>query len=322
MQKLFKNTQEENLIVSTGKIDLNFYTRRKNKKISGATYFEDGTEVYFRRHPRFSDFPEHGHDYTEIMIVVNGTIAHKIGREKIILYAGDVLILNKFAKHSIFYTDREDIGFNFLLSDKYILSFIDRTEDKILKRFFEENFRYEGAPAYAVFRAGKCITHENLIENIAFLAVSEKYRNSLMTGTLSLLLEQLSFSSEKITFTRKTDDFTEAFPSSRAEKYRKAIERYISEEFAGGSLSGCARELGINEQYLSRLTKRIFGKNFKSLLIEKRIAEAEKLLSSGTLTVAETAAAVGYENVYGFNEAFRKKHGVTVSGWRGKRPGN
>lgn len=316
IQKLLIVTDEEQEIINSGKVDINQYTKRKSKKISGATYFEDGNEVFLRRHPRFATFPKHGHDYTEIMIVLAGNITHKIEDDSVTLSAGDVLILNKFARHSIETTGKNDLGLNILLSDKFLLSFIQKTEVAVLKRFFEENFVFAGAADYMVFKSGSAIPTNNLIENLVCFTLSKSSNNRALSLTITLLLEQLPYNSQKFILHRKTDYLRGKFAMSKEERYKNAIENYIEEEFVGGTLSACARKLGINEQYLSRLTKSIFGKTFKQLLIDKRIEEGGKLLLSGALTVQETAAAIGYENVYGFNTAFKNKHGEYPSVWR------
>ena len=317
LQKLEDLTAEEKNILKSGMVDINYYTKRKSKKISGATYFEDGNEVYFRRHPRFAKFPEHGHDYTEIMIVAAGTITHYIDGSRITLSAGDVLVLNKFARHSICTTGKNDIGLNFLLSDKFVLSFIQKTEVAVLKRFFEENFISGGAADFIVFKSGFATVINNLIENLVCISFSEKMSKSrALSLTLSVLLEQMPYFSEKFIIHRKTDCYRGRYLENKEDKYRNAISTYIEDEFAAGTLSGCARKLGINEQYLSRMTKSLFGKTFKQLLIEKRISESESLLHTDTLTISEIAAAIGYENVYGFDVAFQKIHGVKPSVWR------
>lgn len=320
IQKLLIVTDEEQEIINSGKVDINQYTKRKSKKISGATYFEDGNEVFLRRHPRFANFPEHGHDYTEIMIVIAGNITHKIEDDLITLSAGDVLILNKFARHSICSTDKNDLGLNILLSDKFLLSFIQKTDVEILKGFFEENFVFAGEADYMFFKSASAIQTDNLIENlVCFTLSSGSTKNRAQSLTISLLLEQLPFNCQKIILHRKTDFLRGKYKISKEERYKNFIEKYIEEEFVDGSLSACARKMGINEQYLSRLTKSIFGKTFKRLLIDKRMEESEKLLLSDTLTVQETAAAIGYENVYGFNTAFKNKYGDYPSVWRDKQ---
>ena len=77
-------------------------------------------ELDLRPHTRFIDFPEHGHDYMEFMYVYAGSISHVIGKETVTLERGDILFLNRHARHSIRRAGREDIGINFILSNPFL----------------------------------------------------------------------------------------------------------------------------------------------------------------------------------------------------------
>lgn len=67
-----------------------------------------------RPHSRFVDFPEHRHNYVEIMYVVQGSITHIIGGKELTLHKGDVLMLNQQVRHAIRRAEYEDIGINFI----------------------------------------------------------------------------------------------------------------------------------------------------------------------------------------------------------------
>ncbi len=315
LQRLLAITPEENKILTDGGVDIGDYTRRKSKRISGMRYFEDDKLIYPRRHPRFYPFPEHGHDYCEIMLAVSGKITHDIHGEKITLYGGDLIILNKSARHSIEKTDLNDIGLNYLLSDNLLLDFADKTTVEPLAVFFRNCFKQNNDGGYLLLSGKDDIIARNLIENLVYMTVfDEKNKYGELPLTLFLLLERLvTLNREKL-----VNDGVFAIESkeNRERTYKQKITRYIGEHYADGTLSSCAATLGINPQYLSRLTAKLFGESFKKIATKKRITEAEKLLASSNLTVQEISAAVGYENVYGFNQAFIKIHGLTPARWR------
>lgn len=278
-------------------------------------YFEDDKLIYPRRHPRFYPFPEHGHDYCEIMLAVNGKITHDVQGEKITLNGGDLLILNKSARHSIEKTSRNDIGLNYLLSDNLLLDFADKTTLEPLRAFFENCFKKNGDGAYLFIPGKDDLIARNLIENLVYTTVfDEKNKYNELPLTLFLLLERLGeLNRDKLT---KEEAFAIESSGGRERAYKQKITKYIGEHYADGTLSACAATLGINPQYLSRLTVRLFGESFKRLATKKRIEEAEKLLLSSSLTIQEISAAIGYENVYGFNQAFIKLQRQTPSLWR------
>ena len=57
--------------------------------------------IDLRLHTRFTDFPEHGHDYMEFMYVYAGSITHVVDGKQIPLGGGDILFLNRHIRHSV-----------------------------------------------------------------------------------------------------------------------------------------------------------------------------------------------------------------------------
>ena len=69
-----------------------------------------------------------------------------------------------------------------------------------------------------------------------------------------------------------------------------------------------AAMVNLERHYLSRIFKERTKKTMKQFLTEKRIAEAKRFLKQG-YCVKETAAMVGYEDVFVFSKAFKKAVG-------------
>lgn len=299
--------EEKNILDCNGKVDLSDYTKRKSKKISGATYFEDGKELFFRRHPRFSAFPEHGHDFTEIMIVYSGEITHVIDGKKVKVNGGDLIVFNKFTRHSVLKSENEDIGLNILLSDKFMLNALGCIKSEKLKNFFEGGFKKDGKSSYIILRCGNNLAANNLIESLIYLSMVVHIENeNILSSTLILLLKILS--DEVIECHNEETDILDI--------RLKIISNYIKDNFVDGTLNVLAIKLGLNEQYLCRLIKKEFNKNFKEMITERRIEEAKKLLLITKLNIEEIAYAVGYRNIYCFDKTFRKYNNVNASEWR------
>ena len=67
---------------------------------------------------------------------------------------------------------------------------------------------------------------------------------------------------------------------------------------------------------LSKLVKNNTGKTFKDLLQEKRMSEAEKLISNTKIPITEIIFSVGYENTNFFYKMFTEKFGCTPKEYR------
>ena len=83
---------------------------------------ERGRLVTVRPHSRFVEFPEHRHNYVEMMYVVQGNITHIIEGKELTLHKGDVLMLNQQVRHAIRRAEYEDIGINFIALPEFLKS--------------------------------------------------------------------------------------------------------------------------------------------------------------------------------------------------------
>jgi AraC-like DNA-binding protein len=81
-------------------------------------------------------------------------------------------------------------------------------------------------------------------------------------------------------------------------------------------LDDVARYAGCSPSHLSRRLTRETGRGFRELLLEMRLREGARLLSSTGLGVKEIAACVGYSATSSFDRAFRRAYGCWPSEWR------
>lgn len=95
------------------------------------------------------------------------------------------------------------------------------------------------------------------------------------------------------------------------------FERVTRELGRGASLSATARAAGYARDSLSRKLKRDHGLTLRSLRDQQRLALAEPALAR-CRTIAEAAAAAGFEDPNYFARWFRRRTGRTPSVWRMK----
>ena len=101
--------------------------------------------------------------------------------------------------------------------------------------------------------------------------------------------------------------------------YRAAV-RYIEENLTRNiTLPDAARHLGRSVSSLSHFLQQE-GTTFKKLLIEKRLAQAEKLLKEHPeITIKEAADRSGFADAYYFSRIYRKYRGRTPGEFRKKK---
>jgi AraC family transcriptional regulator, transcriptional activator of pobA len=85
------------------------------------------------------------------------------------------------------------------------------------------------------------------------------------------------------------------------------------------SLRDVARELGMTPGHLTTVVRRRTGRTVQEWIIERRIAEARRLLAETDLPVAEVARRVGVPDPGYFSRLFRRAHGASPRKWRGRQ---
>lgn len=95
-----------------------------------------------------------------------------------------------------------------------------------------------------------------------------------------------------------------------------SVLRYIEENYRSGELTDLAAQLHYDVYWLSREIKKRTGSNFTELVQIKRLNHAAFLLKNTTLSVAEIAIRVGYENSSYFHRIFNGKFGMTPKKYR------
>ena len=116
LEILKKITVEEKVILSgKRKIRKEIYTSRKEFVIESKKFLKNNQLIGIRTHTRFTGFPEHSHNYIEMIYMYRGYTTHIINKEKIQLREGELLLLNQNAVQEILPAGKEDIAINFII---------------------------------------------------------------------------------------------------------------------------------------------------------------------------------------------------------------
>ena len=81
--------EEKKYRAGQGMVERQLYARESIGEIDRELLLKRGRLITVRPHSRFVDFPEHRHNYVEIMYVVQGSITHIIGGKELTLHKGD-----------------------------------------------------------------------------------------------------------------------------------------------------------------------------------------------------------------------------------------
>ena len=86
LEQLKQITPEEEAIIN-GKKEINreIYMLGHDNMVNSKKLLDEGKLITMRKHTRFIDFPEHTHDYVELVYMCEGDTTHLIDGKKIVL---------------------------------------------------------------------------------------------------------------------------------------------------------------------------------------------------------------------------------------------
>lgn len=312
METLRRITDEEQKILDGGaSVDRSLYTGAKDFTIDSSRMLQKGKLIDVRPHTRFVHFPEHRHNFVEILFVCQGTSTQIINHSQtVVLEAGDFLFLNQYTSHEILPAGPDDIAVNFMVLPEFFdTAFQMVGKDNAISRFLVSTLcQDDGRGEYLHFKAAGLLTVQNLAENMIWSLVNkqpDQRRTNQFTMGL-LLLELLNHID------------TLDVNSQNRSRTVMAILHYIEENYRDGSLSALAEELNQPVYALSKLIKLETGCTFKELLQQKRLRKAARLIRETDLPVSSIITAVGYDNTSFFYRVFRSEYGLTPKEYRAK----
>ena len=294
--------EEKTLLEGSVDIDRSLYMEGSGDVISGRKLLQPTKLITVRPHTRFVHFPEHTHDYVEIVYMCQGSTTHMVNGTKVELMTGELLLLGQNALQEIMPAGEEDIAVNFIIRPEFFsatLSYLGDDETP-LRRFILDCLCGENETGFLHFKVADVLPVQNLVENLLWTLISDTpNKRGINQATMGLLFMQLLNHTDRLTVNNQEQ-----------ENVLKVL-RYVEEHYRDGSLTEIADVLHYDPAWLSREIKRRTGKNYTDLVQDKRLSQALWLLKNTTKKVDEIAIAVGYENISYFHRLFSRRYGMS-----------
>ena len=243
----------------------------------------------------------HCHDGYEVLIMKNGDIAMQIEDHLISLHAGDILLIPPYVFHFARQQSSETycrIVLN--IKESAIQNLISRNEGyrHLTDVFYQSaDFRIhvDGPTLLQLLRLSQALqaaTEDN----------SDRFGNDiLMVSLLSVILVLLNRQRE--TSSEIPPVPTSAFSQSMPEIV-KDIFHYVDQNLGGKlSVAEIADRAHLNSVYLTRMFRQYTGLSLQQYIIEKKLAEAKRLLRNGQSPM-DVCFACGFNNYSNFSRTF------------------
>lgn len=300
--------EEQAILDGRTTIDRNLYMQGQDNTVNAKKLLASGKLITLRPHTRFIHFPEHTHDYVEVVYMCTGKTVHIVNGKHIRLEQGDLLFLSQSCTHEVCNAGMNDVAVNFIVLPEFFYTTLSTIgeEETPLRRFLLDCLTGRNSePGYLHFDVSGVPQVQNLVENLLWTLLWETpLKRKMSQMTMSLLFLQLTGLTDTILNRDEADGAV------------LQVLRYVESDYVSGSLTELAELLHYDLSWLSREIKRKTGKTFTRLVQEKRLAQAAFLLKNTAWNVAEISVAVGYENVSYFHRIFYETYGKSPKHYR------
>ncbi len=119
---------------------------------------------------------------------------------------------------------------------------------------------------------------------------------------------------------RKSNAAADSDGGTEFEVVRKAVA-YVHEQIEGKiSIADVAEHVSLSESRLRAIFRDMVGQSLGNYILEARITRACTLLHQSAMNISEISLACGFESLYAFSRAFKKRRMVSPSAYRKSKP--
>ena len=269
-------------------------------------YLNDNFKIFHIRDKKDIKFEYHHHDFSKIVILIDGDLTYYIEGKAYILKPWDILFVNKNEIHKPVvnpnkYYERIVIWLNPDFMAKYAQGNND------LLKCFEVAIKNNYNLLRLNMKSIEII--KNLIQDIQNFNNSNEFGSEILKESLfvqlMVLMNRLFLNSDK---NRDIEDI----------QYDKTIEgvlNYINSNLENDlSIDTIASEFFISKYYLMRKFKNQIGSSIHNYVVQKRLILARSLISDG-LSMSSVCSRCGFNDYSSFVRAFKKVYGVSPSNY-------
>lgn len=269
-------------------------------------YLNDNFKIFHIRDKKDIKFEYHHHDFSKIVILIDGDLTYYIEGKAYILKPWDILFINKNEIHKpVVNPDKYYERIVIWLNPDFMAKYAQGNND--LLKCFEVAIKNNYNLLRLNMKSIEII--KNIIQDIQSCDNSNEFGSEILKESLfvqlMVLMNRLFLNSDK---NRDMEDI----------QYDKTIEgvlNYINSNLENDlSIDTIASNFFISKYYLMRKFKSQIGSSIHNYIIQKRLILAKSLISEG-LTMSNVCSKCGFNDYSSFVRAFKKVYGVSPSNY-------
>lgn len=258
---------------------------------------------YILTHEVSSDFPNHTHDYFELSYLSSGSLINVIDGNEIYMEAGDLVMMNRNAVHSLRYQQQGTLLINFCLKEE----FFDRTllafyhDENLISGFFHG--QTQNSRNYIFFSLGHSLHAQSILTSIIQEYADNGFHQSFALESYFLLLFTYLINAEEYSY-------------YGIDNHTHQMIQYILKHALDLEPEEIAGHFHISADELNQHLKKRTGRNLAGFIREVRLNCAVHLLSRPTLNIYQIVKECGYEDSDEFFEDFQNKFHISPTEYR------
>ncbi len=264
----------------------------------------NGIRLYHNRENE--DYPVHWHRALEIIMPYRNTYSIKITNQSITLEEGDILLIPPGELHALSYSLNGErliaqLDFSAINQLGGMDSLIHLSHPFMLLRK-NDNPDFMKELSYCLSEIEREYFANDLFAETAIYSLYLRFFTLLGRSTVNAAVK-----------------FPDIAPSKQHEYLEKfmAVCNFINDHCTEDlTVDELAIRAGFSKSHFSRLFKQFTGMTCYAYLINKRIAYAERLLISPTLSIMDAAMQSGFNSLCTFNRIFKSVKDCTPSQYR------
>lgn len=258
----------------------------------------------------------HWHHEIELTYILSGNMYYQINGSVFHLKTNDALFSNSNTLHSGYmYNDMDCSYLSITFDPKIIFGF----ENSLIHTKYCEPILHNSFLPYIVFNHSQ-EWHSEIINHISTLMQLDDVKENLYEYKIQLELQTIwlkiiEHESEHVKVTQRID--------KRDLERIKLILSFINSNYSQKiSLEDIAKEINLCKSECCRLFKKSMNESLFSYLLHYRIEKSLPYLITGTQSITEIAACVGFDDPNYYAKIFRRLQGCSPHNYRKMHQGS
>ena len=260
------------------------------------------------------EYPEHHHEFWEIVLVTRGTGLRVFGSKALPIKVGDVFVISRDQEHAYRETHSLDIV-NIAFDPEFIASL-----HPVLEGWMSRDALFAVGPRWRSGETpGECL-HLGSSEFARALDLVQRLEGELGSACAEARVASFAYFLLLVTQLRRHclpwEPAGEAAPGTRIGRAVEFVETHFAEPI---TIDDIAASSHVSRRHFFRLFEQAVGMGPKEYLKKVRLRKAAEMLLTTKANVTEVAYACGFNDSNYFSTLYHKEFGVSPS--RFKRDG-